>query len=53
MDQKISELIDQMTLEEKIGPLVQYSGSEQLTGPGVKDDDTQRKHDKIKKWNDR
>ncbi|WP_294204833.1 glycoside hydrolase family 3 N-terminal domain-containing protein [uncultured Chryseobacterium sp.] len=32
-DQKASELLSKMTLEEKIGQLVQYSGFEYATGP--------------------
>ncbi|CAD7815813.1 Beta-glucosidase BoGH3B [Chryseobacterium aquaeductus] len=32
-DQKVSELLSKMTLEEKIGQLVQYSGFEYATGP--------------------
>ncbi|MBD8081709.1 beta-glucosidase BglX [Chryseobacterium caseinilyticum] len=33
VDQKVSELLSKMTLEEKIGQLVQYSGFEYATGP--------------------
>jgi len=33
IDQKVSELLSKMTLEEKIGQLVQYSGFEYATGP--------------------
>lgn len=32
-DQKVSELLSTMTLEEKVGQLVQYSGFEYATGP--------------------
>ncbi|MBB4805328.1 beta-glucosidase [Chryseobacterium defluvii] len=32
-DQKVTELLSKMTLEEKIGQLVQYSGFEYATGP--------------------
>ncbi len=32
-DQKVSELLSKMTLEEKVGQLVQYSGFEYATGP--------------------
>ncbi|MDR6131657.1 beta-glucosidase [Chryseobacterium sp. SORGH_AS1175] len=32
-EQKVSELLSKMTLEEKIGQLVQYSGFEYATGP--------------------
>src|SRR5690606_31550872 len=31
--QKVSELLSKMTLEEKVGQLVQYSGFEYATGP--------------------
>ncbi|MCX8532640.1 beta-glucosidase BglX [Chryseobacterium luquanense] len=33
IDQKVSDLLSKMTLEEKIGQLVQYSGFEYATGP--------------------
>ena len=33
IDQKVSELLSKMTLEEKVGQLVQYSGFEYTTGP--------------------
>jgi len=33
VDQKVSELLSKMTLEEKVGQLVQYSGFEYATGP--------------------
>ena len=33
IDKKVSELLSKMTLEEKIGQLVQYSGFEYATGP--------------------
>lgn len=33
VDQKVTELLSKMTLEEKIGQLVQYSGFEYATGP--------------------
>ena len=33
IDQKISSLLKQMTLEEKIGQLNQYTGDNQATGP--------------------
>jgi len=33
MDQKVAELLSKMTLEEKVGQLVQYSGFEYATGP--------------------
>ncbi|KMQ68458.1 beta-glucosidase [Chryseobacterium sp. FH2] len=33
IDQKVSELLTKMTLEEKVGQLVQYSGFEYATGP--------------------
>ncbi|RKS98004.1 glycoside hydrolase family 3 N-terminal domain-containing protein [Chryseobacterium defluvii] len=33
IDQRVSELLSKMTLEEKIGQLVQYSGFEYATGP--------------------
>jgi len=33
IDQRVSELLAKMTLEEKVGQLVQYSGFEYATGP--------------------
>lgn len=33
INQKVSELLSKMTLEEKVGQLVQYSGFEYATGP--------------------
>ncbi|UZT98167.1 glycoside hydrolase family 3 C-terminal domain-containing protein [Chryseobacterium fluminis] len=33
VDQKVSELLSKMTLEEKVGQLIQYSGFEYATGP--------------------
>lgn len=33
IDQKVSELLSKMTLEEKVGQMVQYSGFEYATGP--------------------
>lgn len=33
IDQKVTELLSKMTLEEKVGQLVQYSGFEYATGP--------------------
>ncbi|UOU97717.1 glycoside hydrolase family 3 C-terminal domain-containing protein [Chryseobacterium daecheongense] len=33
IDQRVSELLSKMTLEEKVGQLVQYSGFEYATGP--------------------
>jgi beta-glucosidase len=39
IDKKIVELMAKMTLEEKVGQMVQYSGFGELTGPGAKDND--------------
>ncbi|MFZ4928215.1 glycoside hydrolase family 3 N-terminal domain-containing protein [Chryseobacterium sp. Mn2064] len=33
VDQKVAELLSQMSLEEKVGQMVQYSGFEYATGP--------------------
>ena len=35
IDQKVTELLDKMTLEEKIGQLNQYTNDANLTGPLV------------------
>jgi beta-glucosidase len=34
VEERVRELLGRMTLEEKVGQLVQYSGREKLTGPG-------------------
>ncbi len=33
IDQRVKKLLKQMTLEEKVGQLTQYSGDRQATGP--------------------
>lgn len=42
VDQKVEALLKQMTLEEKIGQMNQYSGDWNFTGPITKDDDKQK-----------
>ncbi len=48
IEQKIDSLLQLMTLEEKIGQLVQYTGFDELTGPGEKSGDLLEKHNRIK-----
>ena len=40
IDQRVEALMKQMTIEEKIGQLNQYSGDGAATGPTIKDGDT-------------
>lgn len=37
IDKQVAELMAKMTLEEKVGQMVQYSGAEEITGTVVKD----------------
>ena len=37
IDKKVADLMTKMTLEEKVGQMVQYSGAEEITGTVVKD----------------
>ncbi|MEM7551514.1 MAG: beta-glucosidase BglX [Bacteroidota bacterium] len=48
IDQKVSELLSKMTLEEKAGQLIQYNGSWDVTGPVPEGDNEQRKYQNIK-----
>ena len=41
---RISELLDQMTLEEKVGQLVQFSGFYDVTGPAPEGKREAQKH---------
>ncbi|MEM9938693.1 MAG: beta-glucosidase BglX [Pseudomonadota bacterium] len=41
---RISELLDQMTLEEKVGQLIQFSGFYDITGPAPKGEREAQKH---------
>ncbi len=48
IESKIDSLLQLMTLEEKIGQLVQYTGFDELTGPGAKSGGLLEKHNRIK-----
>jgi beta-glucosidase len=48
-EERIEALLQQMTLEEKIGQLNMYSGSWEFTGPVPQDDRSQQKLEDIKK----
>ena len=49
MDQKISDLLAQMTLEEKIGQMNQYSSFYDATGPAPKGGNAALKYEHLKK----
>ncbi|MDE0773231.1 MAG: beta-glucosidase BglX [Ulvibacter sp.] len=49
IDQKVEKLLDQMTLEEKIGQMNQYSGFWDFTGPSPKAGDAAQKMEHLKK----
>ncbi|MFN0175595.1 MAG: glycoside hydrolase family 3 N-terminal domain-containing protein, partial [Saprospiraceae bacterium] len=48
IEAKIDSLLQLMTLEEKIGQMVQYTGYAELTGPGKKEGSNLEKHNQIK-----
>lgn len=48
LSHRVDSVLSLMTLEEKIGQLVQYSSYDALTGPGAKDGETLNKHNRIK-----
>lgn len=48
VDQKVSLLLDQMTLEEKIGQLNQYSGFWNFTGPTPEGEEVSQKIENLK-----
>jgi len=49
LDQKVDELLEKMTLEEKIGQMNQYSGFWNATGPAPKKGDEARKYEHLRK----
>lgn len=49
MNEKVNDLLSKMTLEEKVGQLVQYAGFGELTGPNANAEDNAKKIDNIKK----
>jgi len=48
IDRKVSELLSEMTLEEKVGQMNQYSGFWDATGPAPKDGNAKMKYEHIK-----
>lgn len=49
IEAKIEALLKQMTLEEKIGQMNQYTGFWEVTGPAPKDGDAQKKYEQLRK----
>ena len=49
VEQKVEALLKQMTLEEKIGQMNQYSGFWDLTGPAPKSGDAAKKYEHLRK----
>lgn len=49
IEQKVEELLKKMTLEEKIGQMVQYNGSWDVTGPAPTGEAAKLKYDQLKK----
>ena len=45
---RVDSLLNLMTLEEKVGQMVMYTGYAELTGPGQKDGSNLDKHNRIK-----
>ncbi len=50
VDQKVAELLSKMTLEEKVGQMVQYSGFEYATGPSTSIRQPFWKRSKKERW---
>jgi beta-glucosidase len=49
IETRISDLLDQMTLEEKVGQLTQLSGFYDVTGPAPEGERNAQKHDLLKR----
>ncbi len=49
IDQKVDELLKQMTLEEKVGQMNQYNGFWDVTGPAPKGGNAEIKYEHLKK----
>ncbi|GAA4848347.1 beta-glucosidase BglX [Algivirga pacifica] len=49
IDAKVQDLLAKMTLEEKIGQMVQYTGFWDVTGPTPSEGQSKRKYEQIKK----
>ncbi|MDX1584535.1 MAG: glycoside hydrolase family 3 N-terminal domain-containing protein, partial [Thermoanaerobaculia bacterium] len=48
IDQKVEDLLDRMTLEEKIGQLNQYSSTFDVTGPAPDDETARERYEQIR-----
>ncbi|HOS84819.1 MAG TPA: beta-glucosidase BglX [Bacteroidales bacterium] len=48
IDEKVDNLLSQMTLDEKIGQLVQYNGFWDATGPIPQESNTKKKYEDVK-----
>ena len=46
--QKVEDLLQKMTLEEKVGQMVQYNGFWEITGPAPKGGQAQKKYEHLK-----
>ncbi|WP_075591334.1 beta-glucosidase BglX [Labilibacter marinus] len=49
IDKKVNALLAQMTIEEKVGQMVQYNGFYDATGPAPSEGNAQEKYDNLKK----
>ena len=49
LDDRVKKLLSQMTLEEKVGQMVQYNGFFDATGPAPSEGDEQRKYEHLRK----
>ena len=49
IEKKVNELLDRMTLEEKVGQMNQYSGFWDLTGPAPNSGDAAKKYEHLRK----
>ncbi len=49
IDKKVENLLSQMTIEEKVGQMVQYNGFYDATGPAPKDGNAKEKYEHLKK----
>nr|WP_319398876.1 beta-glucosidase BglX [uncultured Carboxylicivirga sp.] len=49
IDQKVEDILSQMTLEEKVGQMNQYTGFYDITGPAPAEGDAKNKYDHIKR----
>ncbi|NNE29240.1 MAG: hypothetical protein HKN16_06365, partial [Saprospiraceae bacterium] len=48
IDQEVESLLQKMTLEEKMGQMVQYSGFWEATGPAPAEGDAAKKYEDLR-----